>query len=135
MSPTRAKKSKKKRRPARRRRREAVRRTGARVAGHLSPRAADALGIGLFVLAALSILGLWFGAGGPFGSALQTAVRGLFGPVGFALPVVAGYWAVQLVRDTPHEDRGRMLVGLCVAALGALGIAESSPGTGSWSSG
>jgi DNA segregation ATPase FtsK/SpoIIIE, S-DNA-T family len=112
-------------------RRQLVRRTGARVAGHLSPRAADALGIGLAVLAVLSVLGMWFGAGGLFGRMLQVAAAGLFGPVGYALPVVAAYWALLLIRDTATEDRGRMLVGLAILVFGVLGLvslARGNPG-------
>jgi S-DNA-T family DNA segregation ATPase FtsK/SpoIIIE len=106
----------------------AVRRAGSKVGRHLSPRASDALGIGLAVLAVLSALGLWFGAGGPFGRLLQVAARGMFGPFGFAVPVIAAYWALLLIRDTAREDRGRMLVGLVVAALGILGIASIAQG-------
>ena len=42
-----------------------ARRSGCR---HLSPRAAEALGVGLIVLAALWIMGLWLGTGGPVGA-------------------------------------------------------------------
>jgi S-DNA-T family DNA segregation ATPase FtsK/SpoIIIE len=106
----------------------AVRRAGSKVGRHLSPRASDALGIGLAVLAILSALGLWFGAGGPFGRLLQVAAMGLFGPLGFAVPVIAAYWALLLIRDTAGEDRGRMLVGLIIGSLGILGIASISQG-------
>jgi S-DNA-T family DNA segregation ATPase FtsK/SpoIIIE len=105
-----------------------VRKTGARMARHLSPLAADAIGIGLVVMAILSALALWFGAGGPLGRGLQVAAAGLFGPVGHALPVVAGYWALLLIRDTAREERGRMLVGLGMAVLGVLGIASVAQG-------
>jgi len=105
------------------------------VAGHLSPRASDALGVGLVVLAVLTILGLWFGAGGPFGRLLQIVLRGLFGPVGNALPVLALYWALLLLRGTAREARGRMLVGLWIGLFGVLGIASlmganPAPGAG-----
>jgi S-DNA-T family DNA segregation ATPase FtsK/SpoIIIE len=99
--------------------------------GHLTPRAVDALGIGLAALAILSVLGLWFEAGGLFGRMLLVAVAGLFGPAGYALPVVAGYWALLLIRDTATEDRGRMLVGLAILVLGLLGLvslAKGNPG-------
>jgi len=92
------------------------------VAQHLSPRAADALGIGLIVLAALTVLGLWFGAGGPFGRLFTVIMKGLFGPAGYGFPVVAAYWAVLLLRGTAVEARGRMLVGLCLALAGALAV-------------
>ena len=102
----------------------AVRRAGSRVTRHLSPRAADVVGVGLLVLAILLVLGQWLGAGGPFGRLLQVVTRGLFGPVGYALPVVALYWGVLLLRGTARDDRGRMLVGLTITALGVLGLAS-----------
>jgi DNA segregation ATPase FtsK/SpoIIIE, S-DNA-T family len=100
----------------------AFRSAGARVTRHLSPRAADVIGVGLLVLTILLVLGLWFSAGGPFGRLLQVAAKGSFGPAGYAVPVVAGYWAVLLLRGTMAEERGRMLVGLAIAVLGVLGI-------------
>src|SRR5213595_430690 len=56
-----------------------LRKAGARVAHHLSPRARDVLGIALIVLAVLSVLGLWLNGGGPFGQVLVVSTRGLFG--------------------------------------------------------
>jgi S-DNA-T family DNA segregation ATPase FtsK/SpoIIIE len=105
-----------------------VRAAGSRIAGHLSPRAADAVGVAMFVLAALSALGLWFGAGGPFGILLDIVVRALFGPVGYILPVLAAYWGLLLIRGTARESRGRMLVGLAITSAGVLGIASLAGG-------
>lgn len=82
------------------------------------------MGISLLVLAVLFVLGLWLGAGGPFGTALRVSVLALFGPVGHALPVLTLYWALLLLRGTAREDRGRMLVGLSIVGLGVLGIAS-----------
>ncbi|HCP62233.1 MAG TPA: hypothetical protein DIU14_07175, partial [Actinobacteria bacterium] len=115
--------------------RKPLRTAGKKVAGHLSPRASDALGVGLVVLAVLTILGLWFGAGGPFGRLLQIVLRGLFGPVGNAFPVLALYWALLLLRGTAREARGRMLVGLWIGLFGVLGVASlmganPAPGAG-----
>jgi S-DNA-T family DNA segregation ATPase FtsK/SpoIIIE len=84
--------------------------------------------VGLLLLAVLSVLGLWFGAGGPFGSLLQVAVKGAFGPAGYALPVVAAYWAVLLLRGVAPEDRGRRLVGLTLTTLGVLGLLSVAAG-------
>jgi len=101
-----------------------VRQAGARVGRHLSPRGADIVGIGLAVLGVLAVLGLWLGAGGPFGRLLRIVVLGLFGPVGYAVPVVWLYWAILLIRNTAQDDRGRMLVGLSIASLGTLCLAS-----------
>src|SRR5947208_4293808 len=101
-----------------------LRDAGSRVGRHLSPRTEDAIGIALLVVTGLCVLGLWLGAGGPFGTALQVSVLALFGPVGYALPVLALYWAVLMLRGTVREERGRMLVGLTILALGVLGVAS-----------
>jgi DNA segregation ATPase FtsK/SpoIIIE, S-DNA-T family len=101
-----------------------IRNAGTRVARHLSPRAADAVGIGLVVIAALTVLGLWFQAGGPFGRLFLVVMKGLFGPVGYAFPVFAAAWAVLLFRGTAPDDRGRILVGLSILMFGVLGIAS-----------
>jgi S-DNA-T family DNA segregation ATPase FtsK/SpoIIIE len=95
----------------------------------------DAIGVGLIVLTVLLALGLWFSAGGPFGELLQVAVRGAFGPAGYALPVVAGFWAILLLRGTGREDRGRMLVGLLIGVLGLLGLVSLVRGNPSPASG
>jgi DNA segregation ATPase FtsK/SpoIIIE, S-DNA-T family len=101
------------------------------VARHLSPRAADLLGVGLLILAVLAILGMWLDAAGPFGRLFRVGARGLFGLPGYAVPVVAAYWAVLLLRGTAEDDRGRMLVGLVIGSLGILGLfslAQGNPG-------
>jgi DNA segregation ATPase FtsK/SpoIIIE, S-DNA-T family len=99
-----------------------VARTGHKVAERLGPQLADAIGIGLVVLAILSALGLWFDAAGPLGRWLTFAVLGAVGVAGLAFPVVALWWGVILFRGTAEEDRGRMLIGLVMFLLGGLGL-------------
>src|ERR671923_100252 len=65
-----------------------VGRAGARLGRHFATRKGDLLGIGLMVLASLTVLGLWFQAGGPFGKLFLVIVKGLFGPAGYAVPVL-----------------------------------------------
>jgi DNA segregation ATPase FtsK/SpoIIIE, S-DNA-T family len=93
-----------------------------RIAGHLAPWARDALGIGLVVLAALAVLGLWVGSGGPFGGTVRWAVHGLIGSAAVAFPVLAAYWGVLLLRGTAEDDRARMFIGFLIALDGALAI-------------
>jgi DNA segregation ATPase FtsK/SpoIIIE, S-DNA-T family len=104
------------------RRRGAVSAAGRKVARHLGPQVSDVLGIGLVVLAALSILGVWFDAAGPIGRYLRILVRGTFGLPGYATPVVSLWWGLVLMRGTAEEERGRMLVGLSLSAVGGLGL-------------
>jgi S-DNA-T family DNA segregation ATPase FtsK/SpoIIIE len=93
-----------------------------RVARHLAPQAADAIGIGLVVLAIITALGIWLDAAGPVGRFLNVAVRGTFGVSGYVFPVVSLWWGLVLVRGTAEEDRGRMFIGLIFALMGGLGV-------------
>ena len=95
---------------------------GRRLAGHLGEQIVDVIGVGLVVLAVLTALGIWFGAAGPLGRGLTYVVRGAFGLVGFAFPVLALWWGVVLVRGTAQEERGRMLIGAWMTLLGGLGL-------------
>jgi DNA segregation ATPase FtsK/SpoIIIE, S-DNA-T family len=95
---------------------------GRKVAEHLGDQLADAIGIGLVVLAVLSALGLWLDAAGPLGDFLYVAVLGTFGVVGHAFPVLALWWGIVLVRGTAEEERGRMLIGVWMALAGGLGL-------------
>ncbi|HEX6262599.1 MAG TPA: DNA translocase FtsK 4TM domain-containing protein [Actinomycetota bacterium] len=100
----------------------AVSAAGQKVAEHLGPQLTDALGIGLLVLAGLSVLGIWLDAAGPLGRFLTIVVVGMLGLAGYAFPVLALYWGLLLVRGTAEEDRGRMFVGLIFLLMGGLGI-------------
>ena len=51
-----------------------------------------------------------------------------FGVAGYAFPVVALFWAVVFIRGTNVDDRGRMLVGLWILALGVLGLLSLARG-------
>jgi S-DNA-T family DNA segregation ATPase FtsK/SpoIIIE len=115
--------AKSKRRPKRKRSKGSrIAGAGRRLAGHLGEQIADAVGIGLVVLAVLTALGIWFDAAGPLGRGLTVLVRGGFGISGYAFPVLALWWGVILVRGTADEDRGRMLIGVWMTLLGGLGI-------------
>ncbi len=112
-----------------------IRSTGSRVARHLSPRSADVLGVTLVVVGILTVLGVWFQAGGVFGRWLTIATRAAFGVAAYAVPVLALFWAIVLIRGTHPDDRGRMLVGLWILAFGLLGLisltrGNPSPGAG-----
>jgi S-DNA-T family DNA segregation ATPase FtsK/SpoIIIE len=95
---------------------------GRRLAERLGEQMADAVGIGLVVLAVLSALGIWLGAAGPLGRGLTFLVRGAFGVSGYAFPILALWWGLLLVRGTAEEERGRMLIGLWASLVGGLGL-------------
>ncbi|HEV8571748.1 MAG TPA: DNA translocase FtsK 4TM domain-containing protein [Actinomycetota bacterium] len=114
--------TKRKKKPRTRERAGAISGAGRKVLEHLGPQIADAVGIGLMVLAALSVLGLWLDAAGPVGRFLAVLVLGTFGLAGYVFPVVALWWGLVLVRGTAREERGRMLLGLCFAVMGGLGL-------------
>jgi S-DNA-T family DNA segregation ATPase FtsK/SpoIIIE len=89
---------------------------------HLRPLLADAVGIGLVVVALVSALGIWLDAAGPVGAFLRFVARGALGVTGLLFPLLALWWGLVLVRGTAEEDRGRMLLGLSMILLGGLGI-------------
>jgi S-DNA-T family DNA segregation ATPase FtsK/SpoIIIE len=127
--------TKRKKKPRARERAGAISGAGRKVVEHLGPQIADAVGIGLMVLAALSVLGLWLDAAGPVGRFLALLVRGTFGLAGYAFPVVALWWGLVLVRGTVREERGRMLLGLSFAVMGGLGLVSLLRGNPSPASG
>src|SRR5438552_9309011 len=75
-----------------------------RAARHLVPWARDALGIGLIVLSMLAVLGLWLHSGGPFGKVVDYAAHAFTGVAAVAMPVVALYWGILLLRGTAEDD-------------------------------
>src|SRR3954454_24559962 len=93
-----------------------------RAAHHLVPWARDALGIGLIVFAMLAVLGLWLDSGGPFGDAGDYLAHAFTGVAGVAMPVIALYWGILLLRGTAEDDRIRMVLGFVILLGGALGI-------------
>jgi S-DNA-T family DNA segregation ATPase FtsK/SpoIIIE len=95
---------------------------GRKLAERLGEQLADAVGIGLVVLAVLSALGIWLDAAGPLGRGLAFLVRGAFGVSGYAFPLLALWWGLVLVRGTAEDERGRMLIGLWAFLVGALGL-------------
>jgi S-DNA-T family DNA segregation ATPase FtsK/SpoIIIE len=76
----------------------------------------------LVVLALLSVLAVWFDAGGPVGSALDWALHALFGVAAPLFPLVGVLWGILLLRDRDRDERVRMFIGFTVLALGALGL-------------
>jgi S-DNA-T family DNA segregation ATPase FtsK/SpoIIIE len=74
------------------------------------------------VIGLLSVLAIWFEAGGPVGHALSWLLYGLFGVAALSFPVVGLYWGIVLLRDIAREDRVRMFIGFSMFGLGMLGI-------------
>jgi DNA segregation ATPase FtsK/SpoIIIE, S-DNA-T family len=93
-----------------------------RAARHLVPWARDALGIGLIVLAMLAVLGLWLDSGGPFGKVVDYTAHAFTGVAAVAMPVIALYWGILLLRGTAEDDRIRMVLGFLILEAGSLGI-------------
>jgi S-DNA-T family DNA segregation ATPase FtsK/SpoIIIE len=92
--------------------------------------------ITLLVLAVLTILALWVGAGGPFGSGVRAVVLGLFGVAGYVLPIVAvGIAWLLFAEDQDEADLGRMALGFMLFTLGVLGILSIARGNPSPSTG
>ena len=95
---------------------------------HLRPWARDATGIGLVVLALLTVLGLWFDAAGPVGTALEWVLHATIGSAAIVFPVLALYWGALLLRAGTSDDRVRMLIGFVLAFLGVLALMSLASG-------
>jgi S-DNA-T family DNA segregation ATPase FtsK/SpoIIIE len=80
------------------------------------------------VLAALAVLGLWFGAAGVFGRGLSWVVHATIGGLAVLFPVLALYWGILLLRGTMEGQRARMFIGFCLLLTGALGILSLAKG-------
>jgi S-DNA-T family DNA segregation ATPase FtsK/SpoIIIE len=89
----------------------------------------DGIALGLVVLALVTAAGLWLGAGGPVGTAIQVAFRTVLGSVALGLPVILLGIAVVLMRTDPDpETRPRTVVGALLLGLGVLGVWHLSVG-------
>ncbi|MDT7705553.1 MAG: segregation ATPase FtsK/SpoIIIE, family [Pseudonocardiales bacterium] len=83
----------------------------------------DGIGVALLVFAVVSAAGIWWGAGGPVGHALSTAIGFVVGLGSAVLPVLLAVVGVVLLATPPHpEARPRVAVGTLLLALGVLGL-------------
>jgi S-DNA-T family DNA segregation ATPase FtsK/SpoIIIE len=83
----------------------------------------DGVGFAAFGGALLAVSAVWLHAGGPVGSALDTALRVLFGAGALTLPVLGLLSAWRLVRaPSDPESRGRVVIGWSALSVGLLGF-------------
>jgi DNA segregation ATPase FtsK/SpoIIIE, S-DNA-T family len=97
---------------------------------HLGDQVHDVYGVGLLLIAVLAALGLYAGRAGAVGATLAAVSRGLFGLVGYALPMIVAYVGVLLVGARPIEERGRRAIGLgllIVATVASFALAGGMP--------
>jgi len=88
---------------------------------HLGDRRRDAGGLALVVIGVLAGLGTYADAAGPVGDFLEAVALGLFGLLGFALPVVVAWFGLLVVVGRPSPEIGRIAVGSVVLVIGLLG--------------
>jgi S-DNA-T family DNA segregation ATPase FtsK/SpoIIIE len=89
----------------------------------------DGLGVVCLVLAVAMAAGVWWGAGGPVGRGLATALGAVFGLVGAVIPVLVLVVGLVLMATEPHrEGRPRIVVGLLLLFLGVCGLVHLSVG-------
>jgi DNA segregation ATPase FtsK/SpoIIIE, S-DNA-T family len=88
---------------------------------HLGHQRRDLGGIALILVGVLAGLGTYADAAGPVGYFLQAIALGLFGLVGYALPVVLAWFGLLVVVGRPSPEIGRIAVGSAVLLTGVLG--------------
>ena len=83
----------------------------------------DGVALGLLAAAGLVAAGVWWSAGGPVGSALDTGVRSILGAVAAVIPLVLLGVALTLLRCPPApEHRPRLVLGGALLGLAVLGL-------------
>lgn len=87
---------------------------------HVGNRRADIGGLALILIAVLAGLGLWTGAGGPFGAFLAALLRSLLGSFSLAAPLALGALGVAIVADRDASSAGSVSVGVTFTALPAM---------------
>ena len=89
----------------------------------------DGLGVLCLVAAVVLAAGAWWGAGGPVGRGLATALDAVFGRVGAVVPVLVLVVGLVLMVTEPHrEGRPRVVVGLLLLFLGGCGLVHLAAG-------
>ncbi|HEX8519277.1 MAG TPA: DNA translocase FtsK [Pseudonocardia sp.] len=100
----------------------------------------DGLGVLCLVAAVVLAAGAWWGAGGPVGRGLATALDAVFGRVGAVVPLLVLVVGVVLMATEPYrEGRPRVVVGLLLLFLGGCGLVHLAAGAtedpATWSDG
>jgi DNA segregation ATPase FtsK/SpoIIIE, S-DNA-T family len=83
----------------------------------------DGIALALLGIAVVVAASTWFGAAGPVGAWIDTALRTVLGSAVVLAPVLLGAVAVVLMRTEPHpEARPRLVLGAAMIGLPVLGL-------------
>lgn len=78
---------------------------------------------GVLLVVCAILLGLAaFGLAGPFGSAVDSGLRLLFGVWALAVPVVLGALGATLIFSSPHREQGRLTAGFAITFTASLAL-------------
>jgi S-DNA-T family DNA segregation ATPase FtsK/SpoIIIE len=90
----------------------------------------DGIALALLGVAVVIAASTWFGAAGPVGAWIDTALRTVIGSAVVLMPILLATIAVILMRTEPHpEARPRLVLGAAMIALPALGLWHLSSGS------
>ncbi len=90
----------------------------------------DGIALALLGVAVVIAASTWFGAAGPVGAWIDTALRTVIGAAVVLMPILLATIAVILMRTEPHpEARPRLVLGAAMIALPALGLWHLSSGS------
>jgi S-DNA-T family DNA segregation ATPase FtsK/SpoIIIE len=83
----------------------------------------DGIALALLGIAVVVAASTWFGAAGPVGAWIDTALRTVIGGAVVLVPILLAALAVILMRSEPHpEARPRLVLGAAMIGLPALGL-------------
>ncbi|WP_028932947.1 DNA translocase FtsK [Pseudonocardia spinosispora] len=83
----------------------------------------DGIAIVLLAIAVITAAGVWFGAGGPVGAAVQIGVTTVVGAAAYPLPVLLlGIGIFLMCTPSQPDVRPRMVLGGLLLVLGVLGL-------------
>jgi len=90
-------------------------------------------GLVLGLVAAVAALGVYAHAAGPVGAGIDRVAGGIFGAARVLVPVGLAVGAVALISGRSHGEPARVVVGLALSILAAVGLLHIAHGTPSWS--
>jgi DNA segregation ATPase FtsK/SpoIIIE, S-DNA-T family len=97
-------------------------RSGDRDGGLLATVRRDLGGLALVLAGVLAGLGIYADAAGPVGNFLEAVALGLFGLLGYVVPVALAWFGLLVMIGRPSPEIGRIAIGTLLLVVGLLAV-------------